>query len=433
MSNLQFNYKQYTLNNGLTVSLQNTDTQTIFVKVRVNSGAINEKLGEDGLAHFLEHVVMGGSKNYSLSEFEKLRDSAGSVRAVTSLEKTQYQLSILSDELPLYVGFISDWVFNPQFDELIIERERQRVLREISNRKSDSNAMAFFRCQDAFYGKSSEYSKVVLGNKSVIETIDSGMLKMFHNREYQCNNIDLFLVGNLPDNIEDLIEQNFGGFEKGVYEKYIIQSSPKLVGNKLIHEKTDDLLNNDNPNESSAELNMRLFAPNLSEKDSSAVNLMNVVLGGYIKSRLLTNISLVKGLAYSIKSAYLKHFNGVYNVRIYSKLDATRVDEAIDSIFEQMDLLKTEPVSDDELELIKKRELYKFVNTFETNKSRVELLESIIDTGINPEMQYKRIEAVTAQDIMDAAIKYLPSSLDDDGYVLMLRDPLKDERKLNLI
>src|SRR3989344_1809925 len=93
------NFREYKLDNGLVVALQNTPAQTISAKLRVNYGSSHEKEGEEGLAHFLEHcLVTGGSEKYDPVEADKIRGAFGYSNAFTSISRTDFVAEMLVED-----------------------------------------------------------------------------------------------------------------------------------------------------------------------------------------------------------------------------------------------------------------------------------------------------------------------------------------------
>ena len=131
-------YRQYELDNGLVVALQNTPTQTIAGKLRVNFGSSHERSGEEGMAHFLEHcLVTGGSKKYDPIAADEIRGSFRVCNAGTSIGRILFSGQMLSEDLENWIRYVSDHSLNPRFDKERVNGERERVLREISDFKSN--------------------------------------------------------------------------------------------------------------------------------------------------------------------------------------------------------------------------------------------------------------------------------------------------------
>ncbi len=168
MTILNGNFRQYELDNGLVVALQNTPTQTIAGKLRVNFGAFHEVEGERGLAHFLEHCIFtGGSEKYTADQQEAFFSNLGYLNASTNIGRTSYDTHILSEDLEQCLDYLSDSVFNPEFDNEKFEGERGRVLREIADIKSFENFEQIEEAQKAFY-RGHPKSIFVAGDEKVI-------------------------------------------------------------------------------------------------------------------------------------------------------------------------------------------------------------------------------------------------------------------------
>jgi zinc protease len=138
MATINGNYREFRLDNGLFVALQETPTQTVSGRLRVWHGALNEKKGEEGIAHFLEHTLMtGGSQKYDPERADEIRGTFGSFNAFTGLERTFFPVDMLAEDSQLFLEYVSDAAFNPRFVTSRVEEERQRVLRETADAKSN--------------------------------------------------------------------------------------------------------------------------------------------------------------------------------------------------------------------------------------------------------------------------------------------------------
>ena len=425
MSTLNGSYREFTLDNGLHVMLQNTPTQTISGRLRVNFGALNEQPGEEGLAHFLEHTLMtGGSTKYSPEETDRVRGTFGSYNAMTGLDKTFFPVDILSEDLGLYLDFVSDITFNPRLDATRFEEERQRVLRETSDAKSNPGFKDGQAYQKAFFGEGSPHTYFTLGNEDVIRSVTPEQMRQFQARGYGASNMDLILVGNLPDDIEELVHRNFRDRPAGDNTKFQFPKNPDLENRTLIHSHAPELYNQDQPQESSAQLSMGIVAPTETTDDSYAVEMLTQILGGDGNSRLFQTVSQRKGLAYGVGSQYACQ-NNSGSIYVGGSIQSTRADEAIDAIFEEMKGMQEKPVSGKELDRLKRNSRYGIAKAFETNEGHTNAIQSKYDKNITPEEHLAKIDAVTPADVQRAAQVYLPKDREQGKYVLMLRDPLK--------
>lgn len=136
---------------------------------------------------------------------------------------------MLAEDCSTYLNYVSDVVSNPLFDSSKIEEERKRVLREISNEMSDSTRPTRIAYSEAFFGKNSSRLYYTLGKKSVIESATAQDLKKFHKRGYVPNNMDLILVGALPENIDELIEETFASMKPGLLIRLYLKEIRNLT------------------------------------------------------------------------------------------------------------------------------------------------------------------------------------------------------------
>ena len=427
MENKQINgnYREFRLDNGLSVALQETPTQTVSGRLRVWHGALNEQKGEEGLAHFLEHtLISAGSQKYNPERAAEIKGTFGSFNAFTGLERTFFPVDMLAEDSQLFLEYVSDAAFNPRFEATQVEEERQRVLRETADGKSNPAFKDMKAYSEAFFGKKSPHIYSILGNEAVVDSASVQDLKEFHERGYHPNNMDLVLVGALPKNIEDLVQENFGSFPSGNGKKVEFPRNPQLYGATILHTHAPDSYNHENPEESSAQLGISFVAPTETDEDSYNVMMLVNILGGDATSRLFTSVSQRKGLAYGVSAQYAGS-NNQGGIVIGGSVNSEKADEAIDVIFEEMAKLRTDLVSQDSLERLKRYSRYIIAKTFETNEGRVNAIEAEMDRGWTPEYHLERMEAVTPEKIREAAVKYLPQNKTNGKYVLILRDPLK--------
>lgn len=414
-------YHEYTLPNGLVVALQYTPTKTVAAKLRVNYGAVHERAGEEGMAHFLEHcLVTGGSRKYSPQEVDKIRDKFGYSNAHTGIGRTCFVGKMLPKHFETWIEYVSEHALHPRFDEERVNAERERVLREISDSKSNPSYSLDRKIDAALYR---EHPKgiMVLGRENVVADASLNKIREYHSRGFNPNNMDLIIAGNIPINAEAIIERYFTG-EQGANTRCSFPLLETLASRTILRESAPDILNRERPSESSAPLVLNFICPPDKHPDEYAVSTMSMILGGGINSKLFQAVSLKKGLAYHINSSY----NGNYNaghLTIHAQVHAPRIDQAVDSIFEEMDKMKHVKVDEDELERVKEAAIFEIVSTFEENAGHVSAIEKKIDEGLTPERFIEGYNRVTPSAIVDVANKYLPSR-DQENYVLAIRDPL---------
>ena len=257
------NYRNYELNNGLVVALQNTPTQTVAGKLRVNFGSSHESEGEEGLAHFLEHcLVTGGSQKYDPLTADDIRGSFGDFNAFTTLGRTFFVGQMLTEDLETWLDYTSDHTLKPRFDEERVNGERERVLREISDTKSNLTYLANQEFDAVFY-RGHPKGRFNLGKEEVIKNANLKKISSFHSRGYHPNNMDLIIVGGLPKNIEEVVEKYFGNMPRGENTRKNFPEIKPLQGKTIIHRSATERYNADNPEESSAQILLASICPQI--------------------------------------------------------------------------------------------------------------------------------------------------------------------------
>lgn len=424
MSTLNGKFREYKLDNGLHVALQETPTQTIAGRLLVNYGALHEKYGEEGLAHFLEHGFMsGGTQKYDPEQADKIRGTFGSFNAVTLRDRTAIPVDMLAEDLDLYLDFTSGLTAYPRLDAVRVNEERQRVLREIADRKSSPNFRDDRDMKATLFGDH-PLCYFVLGKEDVIQNTTPDDLRAFHSRGYNATNMILILVGSLHKDVDDLVAKYFGSMPAGVNTKIELPTARPLTEKVELYRPAPELYNFDNPSTSSAALDLKFLVPPEKSEDYAALQILTNVLGCGTTSRLFKGVSQRKGLAYGIGADYDETLNtGV--MEVYGKIPSTMQQEAIDAVFEEMNILRSQPVSQEELDRIVRNGRYALGKSLETNEGHVSAIARKIDTGITPEFAMGEWERVTPEKLLEVAQKYLPANRNDGKYVLLVRDPLK--------
>ena len=132
-------FETYQFSNGFRLVWQNTPSETIFANLRINCGALHEKDGEEGIAHFLEHMLIeGGTDKYTPEEQAKIRDGLRT-NAFTSRERTIFPCGMNALDLESYLNMVSQMVFFPRLDKKVLEQQKKVVEREIAIKKGTAD------------------------------------------------------------------------------------------------------------------------------------------------------------------------------------------------------------------------------------------------------------------------------------------------------
>ncbi len=172
------------------------------------AGSFFEGPGEEGLAHFLEHMVFKGSSELKEGEFDLKIESLGGIsNAATGYDEVHYYVVIPCDQLLKALNLLGNLIFNPLLEKQSFDLEKKVVLEEIAQHNDNPEEIIFQRLLENCWQKQ-PYGRPILGISHSINQITIKQMKSFHNRYYTADNITLSIAGNLPINIEELIDSS---------------------------------------------------------------------------------------------------------------------------------------------------------------------------------------------------------------------------------
>ncbi|WP_459897934.1 M16 family metallopeptidase [Campylobacter concisus] len=207
------------LKNGLKYYIKENKfpQKTAIFYLVINSGSTDEKDGEQGLAHFLEHMAFNGSRDFSKNELIKQLESLGvkfgaDLNAQTSYDQTSYVLTINVNEKNLQDTFkvFSNWIDGVKIDPKELDKERGVIMEEERQRNTPGYRLYLAQTKDIFEG-SIYLKRVPIGDMNVIKSVDAKHMQEFYERLYQPRFMSFVAVGDFDKNeIKSLIEKSFG-------------------------------------------------------------------------------------------------------------------------------------------------------------------------------------------------------------------------------
>jgi predicted Zn-dependent peptidase len=390
--------------------------RSICMGVWVNVGSRDETVAENGLSHFIEHMIFKGTKKRTGFQIAKEFDAIGGhTNAFTSMENTCYHAKVMDTHLDTMVDILSDIFLNSVFDAEDVEKERPVIFQEIGMVEDSPDEFIHHLSGNAYWGDN-PLGRSILGTRENVLGFESATIKDFFHRFYQPAQIVISAAGNLEHNyFVDLIRKAFDSIPRS-------SNSPERVtptGCSTIHLQNREL----------EQVHVCLIARGLSLSDPRrfAISLMNTILGGNMSSRLFQEIRENRGLAYSVYS-FISPYVDTGMFGIYAGIDPKRGLETIDLILEQMRNLKEKKVSSTELEDAKEYTKGNLMLASESNENQmVRLAQNEILFGRYIPLQdvVDKIESVTADDIGDLA-EYL---FQTDPMSLIMLGPVEDRTK----
>ncbi len=408
-------YKKQTLQNGIrliTAPLKETQTASLLVLVKV--GSRQETKSIYGISHFIEHMMFKGTlKRPTTLDLSKELDGIGAeYNAYTGKDVTGYYIKSDARHLSLAIDILSDMLLNSKLEVKELEKEKGVIIEEI-NMYEDNPMMFVEEILEETIFSGSQLGHQVIGTREIINSLDRVSLVNYRDTFYNGLNIVIALAGKFSDKHIKEIKSKFlikRGKKSKIKDTILIQKHPKV---NIKYKDTE-------------QVHLALGFPSFSQHDKRnyALQLMSVILGGNMSSRLFINIRERNGLCYFIRS-----WNNLYEdigaTIIQAGLDKSRIDFAIKAIRSELEKISF-GVSDEELRRAKEFIAGKLALDLEDSMSIAQYygnLELINKPLISPKEKLKKIMAVKASEVKSVAQKIF----DFNKANLAIIGPFKDE------
>ena len=278
-----------TLPNGLRIATERMPgLASASIGIWLTAGGRHERLEQNGIAHFLEHMAFKGTERRSALQIaEEIEDVGGYINAYTSREMTAYYARVLEADVPLALDVISDIVLNPVFDEKEIETERHVILQEIGQALDTPDDIIFDWLQEAAFPDQA-LGRTILGPAERVSAFGRGDLTGFVGEHYGPDQMILSAAGAVDhDAIVKAAEAIFGAL-KPVGARPL-QRAAWAGGERR---EVKDL--------EQVHFAMGFEAPAVTADDFFTAQVYATALGGGMSSRLFQKIREERGLCYSI-------------------------------------------------------------------------------------------------------------------------------------
>lgn len=282
--------------NGLKVVFDKfSRSNVVHIAVTINSGTRDEPSGKTGLAHFIEHSVFKGTKNFKTKKIlNYLEESGGELNAFTTKEETCYFASIHKDNCEKAFELLSELVFFPLFPKVEIEKEKGVVLEEIESYKDNPQELIIDDFEELLF-KGHTLGNPILGDEKSVNGFDRNDLMKFTGNNYRPDQMSLSVSGNISEEFLNEMIRNYFSVNKRS-EINSIRKKPKPL-------KSFSRQKNFKTHQS----HIISGSVSYSYKDGrrSSLALLNNILGGHsMNSRLNMEIREKRGMAYTIESNY---------------------------------------------------------------------------------------------------------------------------------
>ena len=390
------------LENGLRIVTETMPSvRSVSLGIWIGTGSRVEQGSENGLSHFIEHMVFKGTENRSAEDIARAVDSiGGGLDAFTSKELVSFNTKVLDEHLPIALDVVSDMVLNPLFRADDIEKEKGVILEEIKS-EADQPEFVLHEMFISNFWKEHGLGKPILGTRDTVKRYTPDMLHDFYNRNYSPKNILITAAGSLNhERLVSLVRDRFEDLrERGALpvSEPPVSSAPIVLKNK----------------ESLEQVHIALGVPAypLAHERRFPLYILNTVLGGGMSSRLFQNIREKLGLVYTVYSE-LNLFSDTGCLSIYAGTGVDSARQVITSIMEEIVDLKNNLIGEEELRRAKDHLKGSLMLSLESTSSRMSNLarqELYFPRFLSFDEMLESIEAVTRDQVQQIAQEFFDS------------------------
>lgn len=385
-------YKQ--LGNGIRLIVkQMSGLMSVSMGIIVGTGASAESDSEDGISHFIEHMMFKGTKTRTAFQISDRMDAIGAqVNAFTGKDLTCYYAKSTSNHAAEAFEILSDLFLNSVFPEDEMKREKGVVVEEISMNEDTPDDLCLDLLSKAFFGEEN-YGRNILGSKKNVNGFTRDDIAAYMRERYTADNIVISMAGNITvEFAEELVEKYFASVPSRKADKRALNVTLK---SKNLYKKKDI-----------EQVHVAIAYPSMKryERLCDATQIMNAVLGGSMSSRLFQTVREELGLAYTVYS-YVTPYELSGSLTVYAGVNADSYMQSVEAIYNCIEGIKKKNLTEDEFRRGKEQLLSSLVFAQESTSSQMLLYgKELIYSGkiYDFEDRVGKLNAVTLGDVCEA-------------------------------
>lgn len=393
-----------TFGNGLVlVTEKMTTLRSVALGVWLKQGSRHETEEENGISHFIEHLLFKGTETKTAKDIALIVDSVGGqMDAFTTKEYTCFYFKVLDEHLDVAVDLLADIVLHPKFVPEEIEKERKVIYEEIKMVDDTPDELVYDLWSASFW-RGHPLGRPIQGTRETVAGLGPDRLMRYFRGSYQPRNLLITAAGNLDhDRLAGMIRRAFEPLPN--VTDPVSVTPPATRAEVVVREKKD-----------LGQLHVCLGMPCFAMDDRRRYQeyVFNTVLGGTMSSRLFQRIREERGLAYSVFSS-VNSFLDTGNLMVYAATSPESGREVLDLILEEFRKLKQEAVGERELQMAKDHLKGSLMLSLESSSSRMSNLarqEFYFGRQYTVNEILAGVDAVTRDEVLDLSREILePSS-----------------------
>ena len=395
-------YNTYTLDNGLRIIHLPSDSKVVYCGYQINAGTRDEEPGEEGLAHFCEHVTFKGTERRKAWHILNCLESVGgNLNAYTNKEGTVYYSAILKEHIARAVDLLSDIVFHSVYPQAEIDKEVEVICDEIES-YNDSPAELIYDEFENILFKDSSLGHNILGTAEQVRSFTTEDALRFTRKLYRPDNAIFFAYGDIDFKKlvklvgRALADDDSGKLAAGILPKNYPSVGEEIAGQTIVMQK----------NTHQAHVMIGTRAYDVNDDRRMPLYLLNNILGGPgMNAKLNLALREHNGLVYTVESTMVAYGDtGTWS--IYFGCDEHDIKRCLRLVRKELDRMMEKPLSDSQLKAAKKQIKGQIGVACDNRENfALDFGKSFLHYGWekNVDCLYEQVEAITSQQIQDVA------------------------------
>lgn len=392
------NYRTYLLGNGIRLVHQQIDSPVAHCGVIINTGSRDELENQQGLAHFIEHLIFKGTvKRKAHQVLSRMEDVGGEMNAFTTKEETCIHTTFFNNYYARAFELMADTVFNSTFPEKEILKEREVIIDEINSYKDSPVELMYDEFEELIF-QGNPIARSILGTEATLNTYTRAHLLDFYKGNYPTTEIVVSSAGNNSfDSIVEYFKKYFSNYQckKRLVSRTKYNFTTYSAKKTLLEKKTY---------QSHCLIGTQAYSNR--EEKRLVLHLLNNLLGGPgMNSRLNMALRENKGLAYNVESNY-GTYSDVGIINIYFGTDKADLEQCTTITLRELKKLRENKLGTIQLHRSKRQHIGQIAIGAENNENQMlsngrsillfDTIESLQETN-------EKIEKITAEELRDVA------------------------------
>ena len=389
-------YNEYTLPNGLRIIHEPTLSKVSYCGFAIDAGTRDEAENEQGMAHFVEHLIFKGTeKRKAWHILNRMENVGGDLNAYTNKEETVVYAAFLTEHLERALELLGDIVFHSTFPQHEIEKETEVIIDEIQSYEDNPSELIFDDFEDMIF-RNHPLGRNILGKPDLLRSFRTEDVLSFTRRFYQPGNMVFFVQGQYDfKKIVRLAEKHLADVPAVTVDNQRVPP-PLYVPERLVVPK--------DTHQAHVMIGSRGY--NAYDDKRTALYLLNNILGGPgMNSKLNVSLRERRGLVYNVESN-LTSYTDTGAFCIYFGTDIDDMDTCLKLTYKELKRMRDVKMTSSQLAAAKKQLIGQIgvaSDNFENNALGMAKTYLHYHKYESSEVVFKRIETLTAEQLMEVA------------------------------